>query len=82
MLRASNPKIQFLKIQVTMAIGYRFSTFGISMSQNIKGIKGYNSPSAFISIWSYRVQESKFNNYKEPNKNCTCHALKTSGCDI
>jgi len=65
-----------------MAIQYRFSMFGISMNQNIKGVRGYNSPSGFISIWNYRVQGSKFNHHEEPNKNCTCHVLKTSGRDI
>jgi hypothetical protein len=66
-----------------MAIQYRFSMFGVSMSQNIKGVKEYNSPLAFISIWSYRVQESKFNYYEETNKNCTGHVrvLKISGCE-
>jgi len=82
MLGASNPKIQFLKIQVTLAIQCRFSMFGISMNQNIKGVKGYNSSSGFISIWSYRVQKSKFYHHEEPNKNCTCHVLKISGLDI
>jgi len=55
-----------------MAIQYRFSVSGISMNQNIKGVKGYNfpspskSPSEFISIWNYRVKESKFNQHEVP----------------